>query len=77
MKITKPQQSSIDQLASRGGAALASEWTNGSGRYVTKRAIPPTAARFERKEYSVSPAAAKALFDAHPRALAVVAIVEV
>ena len=41
---TKPQRASIAELLARGGVAPTSEWTNGQGRYTSRRAVPPHAA---------------------------------
>lgn len=37
--LTKSQKNAVE-IYNRGGAILASEWTTGSGRYVSKRPIP-------------------------------------
>ena len=78
MKITKPQLESLAYLKQCGGAVLTSEWVNGSGRYTTKRAIPPCCKRVERwaawfPEY---PERIKRMFKLHPRCKAVIAITD-
>lgn len=42
---TKPQIENLIQLLDRGGVVPSSEWTNGSGRFITKKALPPSASR--------------------------------
>ncbi len=38
---TKPQRRMLQELlAQRGGCVMQSEWTNGSGSYTTRRAVP-------------------------------------
>ncbi len=69
--LTQSQKNAVE-IYNRGGAILASEWTTGSGRYVSKRPIPNGC-----KEVSVSDASAlrgatgkrvRHLLKMHPRA---------
>ena len=39
--MNKRALSNAKEIYTRGGAVAASDWTNGSGRYITKRTIPP------------------------------------
>ena len=39
--MNKRTLSNSKEIYTRGGAVAASDWTSGSGRYITKRAIPP------------------------------------
>ena len=39
--VTQAGLTRLADLMSRGGVVPASEWINGSGRYVSKRALPP------------------------------------
>ena len=40
-KFNKVQISNLEYVLRHGGVIPSSEWTNGSGRYVTRRALPP------------------------------------
>lgn len=71
-KITTTQAASIRQVL-RQGAIATSEWTNGSGRYVAKRAIPPFCALIH--VHGVSPAA-DALFAARPRVRSALVVID-
>ena len=74
MKITKPQIESIKELKKRGGQVLTSQWVNGHGNYITRRAIPPFSDRIERSEKSKYPKRIQKLFKQHPKCQAVIAI---
>ena len=39
-KLSKVQIANLNEIHREKGAVLSSTWTNGSGRYVTARAIP-------------------------------------
>ena len=41
--VTQAGLTRLADLMARGGVVPASEWTNGSGRYVSKRTLPPFA----------------------------------
>ena len=73
--MNKIQRESLFQIYKQGGVVIASEWTNGSGRFVTKRAIPPHCERIERKDAHKHPKRISSIFDARPKIQAVVAIV--
>ena len=72
--MNKTQRESLLALHKRGGLVPASEWVNGSGRYITKRAIPPHCERIERRDARKYPKRIQSLFDKRPRLQAVVAI---
>ena len=73
-KLTKPQLESLAEIHRRGGAVLTSEWTNGSGRYITARAIPPFCERIERLYLDLQPKRIQKIFANRPRCKAVIAI---
>lgn len=50
--ITQPQADSLKSLLYRGGVVASSEWTNGSGRYITSAAVPPYASKLSVWEAS-------------------------
>ena len=50
--ITQPQADSLNSLLYRGGVVASSEWTNGSGRYITSAAVPPYASKLSVWEAS-------------------------
>ena len=75
VKMNKQQQANHDLLKSMGGIVLSSQWVNGSGNYITAKAIPPTAKKiqsFEAKNYGKS---VIDFFASHPRAKSAIAIV--
>jgi hypothetical protein len=75
MKITKPQAAALRELLHFGGQVKASEWTNGSGRNITARTIPPFCERVERYKKHLYPKRIKSVFEHQPRVQAVVAVV--
>jgi hypothetical protein len=76
MTIRKNQIEALSEIVHNGGAVLASSWVNGSGRYITARAIPPFCKRIERYEAADYPKRIQEIFAKHPRAKSVVAIVD-
>lgn len=82
------QIAALKDLYDLGGAVISSKWTTGSGRYISRRAVPPHCSRIERGGhlFAVSgkllPEVAEALpdvaevFDRHPRCESVVAIID-
>lgn len=74
-KMTKPQQAAYDEIKAKGGVVKSSDWTTGTGRYITRRAIPPNCERFERGSKDIT-VAAKSFFEANPRVVAVIACIE-
>jgi len=76
-KITKPQLAALADLKSRGGCVMASDWINGSGRYITAKTIPPFCKRIERYMGGPNlPARINRIFREHPRCHSVVAIID-
>ena len=73
--MNKTQRENLFDLYKRGGLVPASEWVNGSGRYITKRAIPPHCERIERRDARKYPKRIWSIFESRPRVQAVVAIV--
>lgn len=73
--MNKTQRENLFDLYKRGGLVPASEWVNGSGRYITKRAIPPHCERIERRDARKYPKRIWSIFEERPRIQAVVAIV--
>lgn len=54
MKFTKTSEKQIREFMSKmdaTGCLPVTEWTSGSGRYTTNRALPPFVTRYERKDY--------------------------
>ena len=41
MSLRKPQAEALATILADGGVVASSDWTNGSGRYTTRRAVPP------------------------------------
>ncbi len=74
MKPNKRQLEAIAQLKSYGGAVITSQWTNGSGRYTTCRAVPPYCERVPRWAAYFQPERIKRVFRKHPKCEAVIAI---
>ena len=67
----------LDRLnATQHAAVLSSEWVEGSGRRTRSLPVPPFSARVERFEYDRQPQRIRRVFDKHPRAQAVVAVVD-
>ena len=50
-KITKRDIDNIREFAKSGYIKTASEWTTGSGRYTTRRAMPIFTTEFSRVEF--------------------------
>ena len=74
--MRKPQLESLRELKGRNnGVTLTSNWTNGRGRNCTKRAVPPFCERIEKYCAHRYPKRIQRMFRIHPRARAVVAIV--
>ena len=73
--MTHNQKHALRQLMHR--PYLTSEWTNGAGKHTTRRAIPPYAERIERWELETRalPKRITSVFARHPRAQAIVAII--
>lgn len=67
MKTTKVQIENLKQFIARSenGVMKSSDWTNGSGNYVTAKALPPHVAK-EWAAYAKTEAG-KAFAKAHPR----------
>ena len=75
IKITKQTL----ELVQRGGAVLASSWTSGSGRFISKRATPQYAIEINADlDISNLPPksrnAVKAIIKAHPKAQKIIVI---
>ena len=54
MKFTKSHEKALREYMSkmdRDGCLPVTEWTSGSGRYTTPRALPPFVKRIERQDY--------------------------
>lgn len=51
-KITKRDIDNIREFARSGYIKTASEWTTGSGRYTTRRAMPIFTTQFERSDFT-------------------------
>ena len=73
--MNKAQRENLLEIYNQGGVVLASEWTNGSGRFVTKRAVPPLCERIERRDADKYPKRISSVFESRPRVQAVIAIV--
>lgn len=76
MTIRKNQIEALLEVMDAGGAVLSSDWTNGRGRYITRRAVPPFCKRIEKFEACKYPKRIQKMFSDHPRAQAVVAVVD-
>jgi hypothetical protein len=80
-KLIQPQADSLSQLLSHGGVVASSEWTNGRGRYTTRRTVPPYATRLTVREADATlrgevRRAFLRLTKAHPRITQVVAVTD-
>lgn len=74
--MNKHSALAILELAKLGGAVPVSEWTNGSGRYTTRRSLPEGAREWNR--YSTdAPDAVKVIFESRPRVERVIGLVDV
>lgn len=54
MKFTKMHENHLREYIAKMdglGCLPVTEWTSGTGRYTTNRALPPFVKRFERKEH--------------------------
>ena len=71
---TTVQRASLKALLDMGGAVITSEWTNGTGRYTTRRALPPFCKSIPRYLAAHYPARIQKVFRAHPRCHAVIAV---
>jgi len=75
-EINKIQRANLAEIyAQPNGVIIASEWVTGSGRFITKRAIPPHCKRIERRDAHKYPKRISSIFNALPKVQAVVAIV--
>lgn len=55
MKFTKTHEKQIREFMEqmdKDGVCSLDQWTSGSGRFTTNRALPPFVQRFENKEYA-------------------------
>ena len=75
-KPTKTQLQSLAELKRLGGAVMTSEWTNGRGRFTSKRAVPPFCDELSRWSYDRLPKRIRRIFDQHPRCQYVVCITD-
>jgi len=80
-RLTKPQALSLSAIHDyRGGVCPSSEWTNGSGRYITRRTVPPYCQLMTIDEAMDLPGvvgkAARRLHRERPRVEKVVAVVD-
>ena len=73
--MNKTQRENLFLMYKEGGVIPASDWVNGSGRYITKRAIPPHCERIERRDARKYPKRIWSIFESRPRVQAVVAII--
>ena len=51
-KITKRDIDNVREFAQSGYIKTASEWTSGSGRYTSRRAVPILTTQFQRSDFS-------------------------
>ncbi|MDH5602166.1 MAG: hypothetical protein OEY78_12785 [Gammaproteobacteria bacterium] len=75
----KQQYQNTLQLLSMGGVVMASDWTSGSGRYITKRAIPPFCEEIEASKAldvlkGKIKTKAKKLLKEHPKTVKIIAV---
>jgi hypothetical protein len=89
---TKPSGKSLSnarEIFNKGGVIPSSDWTTGTGNYVTKRPIPAGCCEIERYELEGSArnrtmaklpeqtvAAADALFASRPRVRKIIAVID-
>ena len=76
MKINSRQIKSLRDIKRLGGIVASSKWTNGSGRYTTKRAIPPHCRMIEFYAAGAYPKRIRDFFRQNPRVQRAVAIVD-
>lgn len=78
--MTRVQADALEELRERGGAVITSEWVNGHGNYITRRAVPLFSDRIDRAAAmrlgTKLPRRIRRVFDAHPRCEAVIAITD-
>ena len=79
--LIQPQADALLALLQHGGVVPTSEWTNGSGRYTTRRTVPPHASRLTVREARESlrgevRRAFDRLVKARPRVACVVAVID-
>ena len=74
--MNKSQAMAILELAKK-GPVPTSEWTNGSGRYTTRRAIPEGAVEWSRYEAVSAPETVQVVFRDRPRVERVIGLVDV
>lgn len=57
MKFTKTHEKQLREymaVMDPDGCVPVTEWTSGSGRHTSKRALPPFVAEYERREYKLT-----------------------
>ena len=76
------------EIEAKGGAILASEWTNGSGNYISKRPIPAHCSEIEIRPYGIdktrliedlkgkTKTTARRLAKRHPKAQKLIAVTD-
>ena len=78
---TKTQIRMLGMLAHAGGCVMTSEWTNGQGKYRTKRAVPVCSEDMFLQEACELPGAAgqaaRKVRRAHPRCQRVIIITDI
>ena len=80
-RLIQPQADNLDSLLRAGGVVPSSEWTNGSGRFITRRTVPPYCRRMSITAASVQLCGEveqnfKRLIKARPRVEFVVAVTD-
>lgn len=80
-KPTKTQVRMLEMLVNSGGCVMSSEWTNGCGKFRTKRAVPVYSERLDLAPACELPGAAgqaaRKLRKAHPRCETVVIVTDI
>jgi len=80
-KPTKTQVRMLEMLMNSGGCVMSSEWTNGCGKFRTKRAVPVYSEDMFLSQACELPGAAglaaRRLRRAHPRCQSVIIVTDI
>ncbi len=75
--ITAPQKENIRLLIELGGIVKSSDWTNGHGRHITAKAIPPFAEKIAKNDADNYSIKVRKFFIANPRVKFAIAVTDV
>ena len=77
MKVTKAQIKNLNEFiakANEDGVLMSSQWTSGTGRFVSKRAIPPFCTEVNAREAAKSSRRVASYLVQHPKCVKVIVV---